>query len=123
MSKKMVTTQPGLFLFTDKDSAFQVTETGATVNGKELGMSEAWAWIMDAIDTKAKRVPDPDTGLMPCGCGGKAKVWPSDLRRAMVTDYEVVCTECAMTTGWVRGKQENAMKFWNTAMGWKGGAE
>jgi hypothetical protein len=41
----------------------------------------------------------------------------------MVTDYEVGCTECAMTTGWVRGKQENAVKVWNTAMGWKGGAE
>ena len=66
-------------------------------------------------------VPDPDTGLVPCGCGGKAKIWPSDLRQA--TDYEVGCTECAMTTGWVRGKQENAMNVWNTAMGWKGGAE
>lgn len=76
-----------------------------------------------ALQDVLQRQPDPTTGLMPCGCGGKAKVWPSDLRRAMVTDYEVVCTECAMTTGWVRGKQENAMKFWNTAMGWKGGAE
>ena len=67
--------------------------------------------------------PDPETGLVPCGCGGKAKIWPSDLRQAMVTDYEVGCTECAMNTGWVRGKQENAIKVWNTAMGWKGGAE
>lgn len=78
---------------------------------------------LSALRDALQRQPDPITGLMPCGCGGKAKVWPSDLRRAMVTDYEVVCTECAMTTGWVRGKQENAMKFWNTAMGWKGGAE
>ena len=67
--------------------------------------------------------PDPDTGLVPCGCGGKAKVWPSDLRQAMTTDYEVGCTKCATTTVWVRGKQENAIKVWNTAMGWKGGAE
>ena len=70
-------------------------------------------------------VTDPDTGLVPCGCGGKAKVWPSDPTQFthVVTDYEVGCTECAMTTGWVRGKQENAVKSWNTAMGWKGGAE
>ena len=69
--------------------------------------------------------PDPDTGLVPCGCGGKAKIWPSDPTQFthVITDYEVGCTECAMTTGWVRGKQENAMKVWNTAMGWKGGAE
>ena len=67
--------------------------------------------------------PDPDTGLVPCGCGGKAIIWPSDLRQAMVTAYQVGCIECAMTTVWVRGKQENAMNVWNTAMGWKGGAE
>ena len=69
--------------------------------------------------------PDPITGLVPCGCGGKAKIWPSDPTQFthVITDYEVGCTECAMTTGWVRGKQENAIKVWNTAMGWKGGAE
>ena len=76
-------------------------------------------FIEETID---KPVPDPETGLVKCGCGGKAKVWPSDLRQAMVTDYEVGCSECAMTTGWVRGKQENAMKVWNTAMGYKEGA-
>jgi len=69
--------------------------------------------------------PDPDTGLVPCGCGGKAKIWLSEPTQftKVVTDYEVGCTECAMTTGWVRGKQENAIKVWNTAMGRKGGAE
>ena len=69
--------------------------------------------------------PDPDTGLVPCGCGGKAKIWPSEPTQFthVITDYEVGCTECAMTTGWVRGKQENAMNVWNTAMGWKGGAK
>ena len=68
---------------------------------------------------------DPATGLVPCGCGGKAQIWPSDPTQFthVITDYEVGCTECAMTTGWVRGKQENAIKVWNTAMGWKGGAE
>lgn len=69
--------------------------------------------------------PDPITGLVPCGCGGKAKIWPSESTQftKVITDYEVGCTECAMTTGWVRGKQEHAVKVWNTAMGWKGGAE
>ena len=68
---------------------------------------------------------DPDTGLVPCGCGGKAKIWPSDPTQFthVITDYEVGCTECAMTTGWVRGKQDNAMNVWNTAMGQKGGAK
>ena len=64
--------------------------------------------------------PDPDTGLVPCGCGGKAKIWSSDPTQFthVITDYEVGCTECAMTTGWERGKQENAIKVWNKAMGY-----
>ena len=78
-----------------------------------------------AIAALKPPTPDPDTGLVPCGCGGKAKIWPSDPTQFthVITDYEVGCTECAMTTGWVRGKQENAMKVWNTAMGWKGGSK
>ena len=69
--------------------------------------------------------PDPETGLVPCGCGGKVKIWPSEPTQFthVITDYEVGCTECAMTTGWVRGKQDNAMNVWNTAMGQKGGAK
>lgn len=72
MSKKMVTTQPGLFLFTDKDSAFQVTETGATVNG----------------------IPDPATGLMPCVRGE----WIYTIEKGSCMDYHVTakCSEC----GW-----------------------
>ena len=85
-------------------------------------ITEALYLAVEALEGPA---PDPDTGLVPCGCGGKAKIWPSDPTQftKVVTDYEVGCTECAMTTGWVRGKQEKAMKVWNTAMGWKGGRE
>ena len=86
--------------------------------------------VREAIKTLAEdnnvpvKQPDPITGLVPCGCGGKAKIWPGvwpPFEKA--DDYEVGCTKCEMTTGWVRGKQENAIKVWNTAMGWKGGAE
>ena len=101
---------------------------------------KAWAkWALEAFDMaiaalreKQQRQPDPDTGLVPCGCGGKAKIWLSDLTRLphlitdydvgctdLITDYEVGCAECAMTTGWVRGRQENAVKVWNTAMGYQ----
>jgi hypothetical protein len=81
--------------------------------------------VIEILSLIAKPTPDPDTGLVPCGCGGKAKIWPSDPTQFthVITDYEVGCTECAMTTGWVRGKQENAIKVWNTAMGQKGGAK
>ena len=83
---------------------------------------DEWRLATDtAIAALRGPVPDPDTGLMPCGCGGKANVWLSKHPRftKVIPDYEVGCTECAMTTGWVRGKQENAVKVWNTAMGYK----
>ena len=81
--------------------------------------------LIVAIDALKSPQPDHITGLVPCGCGGKAQIWPSEPTQftKVVTDYEAGCTKCAMTTGWVRGKQENAVKVWNTAMGWKGGLE
>ncbi|NLG11396.1 MAG: hypothetical protein GX562_07710 [Coriobacteriaceae bacterium] len=94
-----------------------------------LGDEDAENNLQEAINMAIAALrgpqPDPDTGLARCGCGGKAKIWPSDPTQFthVITDYEVGCTECAMTTGWVRGKQENAMKVWNTAMGWKGGSK
>lgn len=63
--------------------------------------------------------PDPDTGLMPCGCGGKAKclhhLTPDG-------DYAVKCDKCKIMTDWFNSP-EDAIKAFNTAMGWKGGAE
>ena len=83
---------------------------------------------IEAMEVVIAALSEPvldENGLARCGCGGKAQIWPSDPTQFthVITDYEVGCTECAMTTGWVRGKQENAIKVWNTAMGWKGGAE
>jgi len=86
---------------------------------------DEWRLATETAIAALRPTSDPETGLVPCGCGGKAKVWPSEPTQFthVITDYEVGCTECAMTTGWVRGKQENAVKVWNTAMGWKGGLE
>ena len=95
------------------------------INGRELPECETYGWFEAAIHEKAARERLDENGLARCGCGGKAKIWLSDFARFtyLITDYEVGCTECAMTTDWVRGKQENAVKFWNTAMGWKGGSK
>ena len=93
-------------------------------NQETMGSAKMQDALRVITETTRNPLPDPDTGLMPCGCGGRAKVWPSEPTQFthVITDYEVGCTECAMTTGWVRGKQENAVKVWNTAMGWKGDA-
>ena len=107
----------------DADALLEHQIESDKIRGVLLVVSKGY--ILDAPTINPKRQPDLETGLMPCGCGGKAQIWPSDPTQFthVITDYEVGCTECAMTTGWVRGKQENAIKVWNTAMGWKGGAE
>ena len=81
------------------------------VNGRELPECETYDWFEAAIHEKAARERLDENGLARCGCGGKAKIWSSDPTQFthVITDYEVGCTECAMTTGWVRGKQESAM--------------
>ena len=93
-----------LFLFTDKDSAFQVTDTGATVNG----------------------IPDPITGLVPCGCGGKPRGQEQD------HGYYIECDKCHLTTTkdlYLFGNEykcqdlESARNDWNHGHGYVPGRE
>ena len=53
--------------------------------------------------------PDPDTGLMPCGCGGKAEVGDGN---------KAFCGRCGITT-LEQFTQEDAKSEWNRAMGWR----
>lgn len=64
--------------------------------------------------------PDSDTGLMPCGCGGKAGFHYSVMMRD--NDCYVECGICGGHTKVVLS-EDKARDAWNTAMGWKGGAE
>ena len=68
--------------------------------------------------------PDPDTGLVPCGCGGQGLFEGAYLDEEVPSSYRVClsCAECGMSTAEYEYEQE-AMRAWNTAMGWKGGAE
>ena len=74
--------------------------------------------------------PDPDTGLVNCGCGGKAHIINSSgySRRLYVE-----CDRCDIMLG-VEATGDGALqgiyryddqiiKDWNLAMGWKGGAK
>ena len=75
-------------------------------------------FIMDAPTITPQ--PDPDTGIVPCGCGGKTETHElyGDFRGTYMTD----CKKCATGTTQYNTKKE-AQDAWNTAMGWKGGAE
>ena len=56
--------------------------------------------------------PDPITGLVPCGCGGKAKVWPDGVKDRT---YHVVCGRCR-TGGPHCETPGQATQAWNRAM-------
>ena len=81
--------------------------------------SEAFDMAIAAGREKQQRQPDPDTGLMPCGCGGKAKCLHHSTPDG---DYAVKCGKCKIMTDWLNSP-EDAIRAFNTAMGWKGGAE
>lgn len=65
--------------------------------------------------------PDPETGLMPCGCGGKAIFW-GHKRKGLLR-----CDNCGIQTKEITADVDDWFevlhKQWNTAMGWKGEAE
>lgn len=67
--------------------------------------------------------PDPITGLVPCGCGGKAILFDIEGPGSDGDRWAVFCEKtCGMGTSDLTGR-EYAVKVWNTAMGRKGGAE
>jgi len=55
--------------------------------------------------------PDPDTGLVPCGCGGKARASTLSGR----DDWFVECIKCHTTT--YSNSKEGAEEKWDRAMG------
>ena len=55
--------------------------------------------------------PDPITGLVPCGCGGKA-IMLCDL------EYAVACEKCLINLPYAFDTKELARQAWNAAMGY-----
>ena len=80
-------------------------------------------FLCECVDFLLKQPkPDPETGLMPCGCGGKAKIWPSDPTQFthVITDYDLYsfeCIKCETGTLFFNTK-EDAKNAWNRAMGY-----
>jgi hypothetical protein len=76
---------------------------------------------IDAYETAISAIrgpqPDPITGLVPCGCGGKAVD-----NEGIDYGYGYKCQKCGIAT-MAGSNRDCAKEDWNTAMGWKGGAE
>ena len=58
--------------------------------------------------------PDPETGLVPCGCGGKAQCCGNS---GDYDSYSFECIKCETGTLSFNTK-EDAKNAWNRAMGW-----
>lgn len=82
-----------------------------------LGDEDAANNLQEAINMAIAALrgpqPDPKTGLVPCGCGGKAEIG----------EYcAVTCDKCGASVP-ANYTEADAKAAWNTAMGHKGGAE
>ena len=67
-----------------------------------------------AIEAMSRQLTDPETGLVPCGCGGRVEIHFSGYEP---NNYRVVCEQCLVGTWDVTGA-EDAKRVWNTAMGY-----
>ena len=68
--------------------------------------------ILEAIGALYDKTPDPITGLVNCGCGGKAKITEQSL------NWLIKCVECGIQLE-VYGGRGGAVWSWNRAMGWE----
>ena len=95
---------------------------------RKMSVKEQEAYDLGYLNGKeaALRGPDPDTGLVPCGCGGKAILFHQPDIEGPGSDgdrWAVFCEKtCGMGTSDMTSP-EYAVETWNTGMGWKGGAK
>ena len=77
--------------------------------------------IMVARDVLEAMVPDAETGLVPCGCGGVVE--QEDFHDGFFYHSKVECPECGieiMRAGYTTEEAHDMTKeAWNTAMGWR----
>lgn len=77
---------------------------------------------MEAIEMGADALrgaqPDPDTGLMPCGCGGIVKVAFYSGYAGTPDAYQVDCFQCHVGTRPMQ-TEEQAKAAWNLSHGYK----
>ena len=95
---------------------------------RKMSVKEQEAYDLGYLNGKeaALRRPDPDTGLVPCGCGGKAILFHQPDIEGPGSDGDRWAVFCEKTCGMGTSdttSPEHAVEIWNTGMGWKGGAE
>lgn len=99
-------------------------------SARKMTYKEQEAYDLGYLNGKGAAIcspqPDPITGLVPCGCGGKAILFHQPDIEGPGSDgdrWAVFCEKtCGMETSDMTSR-EYAVETWNTGMGHKGGAE
>jgi hypothetical protein len=88
-------------------------------------LESAVGYLLAEDNNVPVKQPDPITGLVPCGCGGKAAVKKGVNHRS---GYYVICEKCECNIGFDRDDylrpygdyptEERAVSDWDTAMGY-----
>ena len=77
----------------------------------------AISYLLAKDNNVPTKQPDPDTGLVPCGCGGAVAVdhWRQDSGKT-TGEWNVICENCRLMFVDNFDTEKEAVDAWNTAM-------
>jgi hypothetical protein len=92
----------------DADALLKHQQESDKIRGVILVVSKGY--ILDAPTIKLAR-PDPESGLVPCGCGG-VPIYDS-----YAEEWQVKCTNLCPASTFYKETKEEAAAEWNRMMG------
>ena len=106
----------------ENGSAMTADESKVMNDSIERLYKKTGSKIMPAVKESLTTALD-ENGLVPCGCGGKARIEESpfadDVDNVGLKIYMVGCAECTIGFEGYFTSIEDAQEHWNTAMGWR----
>ena len=78
---------------------------------RTAALDVAISYLLAEDNNVPTKQPDPITGMVPCGCGGKA-IMLCDL------EYAVACEKCLIGLPYAFDTEELARQAWNTSRGY-----
>ena len=105
----------------------KLKKNGVGQNGCQVVLDANMVYQIMLENERLRRKPDPDTGLLPCGCGGSAAYHISHDDENWSTTVKVACNKCLIHVIFsalyeLRGAEalaDDAKRAWNKAMGWR----
>ena len=84
-------------------------------NGVMEKVSDYFDGMKEGMKIVGMEPPDEKTGLMKCGCGGRAIIIARDPTKGDA--WAVLCETCFVGTPYI--DKEDAKKVWNRSRGWR----